>query len=211
MWPHNAVFQCTGKEIGPFPGQFLNKGKEPVTIARSVEGRAQELKLELLTSMATQPRFSVTSLKGSLTCVLTAGYHWVGQTDWRVLSPHGFPSCAFLFCCGDVYLWLLFFLLVTFSDFIFYKPFLSYRVINIWLLWGLNCSPPQKKNVINYCTKSKHRIMLCRMLKAHCSIKLLSAWKLPFWSSWGVICAKLFFSWIATLCCIIWVESGYYW
>lgn len=37
MWPHNAVFQCIGKETGPFPEQFLNKGKEPVTIAKSAE------------------------------------------------------------------------------------------------------------------------------------------------------------------------------
>lgn len=122
-------------ETGPFPEQFLNKGKEPVTIAKSAEvGCTGAKKIELLTSMATQPRSSVTSLKSSLTCVLTAGYHCVGKTDRRVLSPHRFPSCAFLFCCGDVYLWLLLFLLVTFPNFIFCKSFLSYRAINIWLL-----------------------------------------------------------------------------
>lgn len=44
VWPHNAVFQCSGKEAGLFSEQFLNKGQEPVTIARSAEQGAQEKK-----------------------------------------------------------------------------------------------------------------------------------------------------------------------
>lgn len=126
MWPHNAVIQCIGKEAGPFPEQFPNKGKEPVTIARSAEEGTQELKKSSFTSMATHCRSSITSQKGSLTCVLMQITSMLGQEGRLVSDTWISLMCFSFFCCGCVYLLCCSFSFSHFLTLCFSSHFISY-------------------------------------------------------------------------------------
>ena len=135
MWLQcGLTMQCVGKEGGPFPEHFLNKG----TCHHGQEcwgGYTGSEEIELVTSMATHTPGPALHLWEAPSPVCLCRLP-ISRTEMRgVLLTPRFPSWASLsllwrclFCCS-----------FSFSYFLtlFFKSFLSYRAINIWLFSGL--------------------------------------------------------------------------
>lgn len=135
MWPHNAAFQCIGKEAGLIPEHFPNKGKEPVTIARSAEGSTQELKKSSfsLPWQHTPGPASHLCKAPSPVCVCRLPACWAEMGGVALTWPDTHISLmCFSFFAMEIFI-VVAFCLFSFSDFMFCKSFLSYRAINIWL------------------------------------------------------------------------------
>lgn len=124
------TMQCVGKEEGPFPEHFLNKG----TCHHGQEcwgGYTGSEEIELVTSIQHTPQVQhCISEKLPHPCACAdypcPGQKWEGSF-WHLDFPHGLLLSLlwrYLFCCS-----------FSFSYFLtlFFKSFLSYRAINIWL------------------------------------------------------------------------------
>lgn len=204
------TMQCVGKEEGPFPEHFLNKG----TCHHGQEcwgGYTGSEEIELVTSMATHTPGPALHLWEAPSPVCLCRLP-VSRTEMRgVLLTLRFPSWASPFVAVEILI-LLLFLFFIFSDFVFQVIFiLQGHKYLAFLGFGIALIKGKDQGKEKNCTKTRHRVMLYRLFKASGAIlQLLLAWKLPFWHSWGVTGAN-FFSWIATLCGTTKVESGCYW
>lgn len=142
MWTHNATFQSFEKEQELFPNRFLNKGKEPVTIARSAEKCTQELR-KLCLSFPWQHNISPASYLRTTpsTPVMCKHQQPSAQAETSGFSDKCGPYALSLFCTGNHY--MLLFVSVSLPHFLtiwFVNIFASCNAVSTGSFMGRNYS-----------------------------------------------------------------------